>query len=362
MNLMIILPSMRGGGSEKVILTLLQNLDRNKYNITLVLVRKEGKYLSFIPSDIKIIDLNLNSAKKGILKIAATIRQNKPDIVFSTLGYMNLLLSIIKHISPNKIFFIARESSIVSVNNKEERFTGLFNFLYRHCYSTLDLIICQSKYMKDDLMDNFNISSEKLIVINNPVDMETIHNKASMEDQKVLFNANVINLLAVGRLNKVKGYDKLIESVSLLGRNYHLTIIGEGDEKKYLTKLVEKLKLGNRVTFLGFDNNPYKYMKQADVLVLSSQYEGFPNVILEANACGTPVVAFQCPGGVVEIIENGVNGFLVEDQNIKMLTTTIEKAVKFDFDEQIIKHLTYKRYALKQQIRKYETIFESLKL
>tara|TARA_B110000211_G_scaffold234517_1_gene304534 strand:- start:1586 stop:2707 length:1122 start_codon:yes stop_codon:yes gene_type:complete len=362
MKLMIVVPSMRGGGAERVILTLLQNIDRNKFDITLVLVKKEGRYLAFIPNDIKIIDLNLSSAKRSIFKIAHIIRKNKPDIVFSTLGYMNLLLSIVKLIVPKSILFIARESSIVSNNLiQQEKFTVLFNFLYRYFYSRLDIVICQSEYMKQDLINNFDLSEKKIRVINNPVNFQVIQDESNFDNRMSLLYKTGINVLSVGGLSKVKGFDKLIQASTLLESNYHLTIMGEGKEENNLINLVKKLGLEDRVTFIGFKNNPYKYMRQADVLVLSSKYEGFPNVLLEANVCGTPVVAFNCPGGVAEIIENGVNGFLVENQNIEKLASTIIDAVHFDFDSLIIKQLAYERYEAQQQVSKYENIFYEMK-
>jgi glycosyltransferase involved in cell wall biosynthesis len=105
--------------------------------------------------------------------------------------------------------------------------------------------------------------------------------------------------------------------------------------------MIKKLHIQNRVNFLGFKDNPYKYMAQADLLVLSSRYEGLPNVVLEANACGLPVVAYNCPGGTREIIKDGLNGFLVECGNIDELTFKIEESIKYSWNKEEIQQYAH---------------------
>ena len=113
------------------------------------------------------------------------------------------------------------------------------------------------------------------------------------------------------------GFDETRGSISI-----------NGEEKEKLLNLSKELNIEDRVHFLGFQKNPYKYMAQADLLILSSRYEGLPNVVLEANTCGLPVVAYNCPGGTREIIKDGLNGFLVECGNIDELAYKIEEAIK----------------------------------
>jgi len=352
-KILFIVPSMRGGGSERVISIILKHLSRDKFNIVLILLKKEGKYLSDLPNDIEIIDLNVKKTRYALVKIIKEIKFQKPDIVFSTLGYLNILISILRPFFSKNIKFIARESSIVSIQNKEEKYPKLFDFLFRYFYKNFDLIISQSKYMKNDLIQNYKIDENKIKIINNPVDIEKIE-KLSEEklDERV-------DILLVGRLDKNKNFKDIISIMPEL-QNRTLTILGEGVELKNLKRFAKSLNVENRIKFLGFQSNPYKYMKRANILVLTSKYEGFPNVILEANACGIPVVAYNCAGGTGEIIKEGINGFLVKCGDRELLKKTIEKNFIHNFKSDKIQNLIKNKYSIQKIIKLYEKSFEDL--
>lgn len=353
-KIMFIAPSMRGGGSERVISILVNHLSRKKFDIILVLLKKEGTYLKDLPNDIKIIDLDSPRLRQAVFKILKTIKQIQPDTIMSTLSHLNIYLAIIRPLFNKKIRFIARESSIVSVNNKNSKYTNLLDILYKIFYNNFDLMICQSNYMKKDLINNYKIKKEKMVVINNPVNIEHI-NKLSTKSDKLLFDKSKINLLTVGRLSREKGYDMLLQAISKLDSNYHLTIIGMGNEENALKSLVKKLSIEHQVDFIGIQENPYKYMRETDLFISSSRHEGFPNVVLEANACSTPVVAFDCPGGTREIIENGLNGFLVECEDIDKLVEKIIVANNYLWDKDKISDLVDSKYEVKYIIDKYES-------
>lgn len=353
---MLIVPSMRGGGSERVMSILAKYLDRGKYSIMLILLKKEGQYLDELPDDIELVDLDAKAARFAIFKMIGIIKRYKPDIVFSTSGQVNLLISMIKPFLSGKTKLIARESSIPSVNNKNSKYPLLLNILYKTFYNNFDLIICQSNYMKNDLINNYKIKKEKMVVINNPLDIDAAH-KLSTQSDEILFDKNKINLLAVGRLGREKGYDMLLQAITQLNSQYHLTVLGAGIEENALKKLAKTLGLEYKVSFIGFQKNPYKYMRQSDLFILSSRHEGFPNVVLEANTCGTPVVAFDCPGGTGEIIKDGLNGFLVACGNVDKLAQKIIESSTHPWNKENISNLVKSRYNVQYIIGKYETIF-----
>lgn len=354
-KIMFVIPTMKGGGSERVISIVLKHLDRKKFDIILVLMMKKGGYLKDLPNDIKIIDLNVNRARWSFFKISYLIQNIKPDMVLSTLGYLNLVLSILRPFFSNKIKFIARESNTVSESNKYVNFPRFFNWLYRTFYNNFDIIISQSNYMKQDLVENYGIIKEKIFVINNPVDFDKIH-RLMNENKISLYDSEKINLLAVGRLDLQKGFDLLLHALAKLDSKYFLTVLGDGVEKENLLKKVKELKIDKQINIIGFQENPYQYMNQADIVILSSRYEGFPNVVLEANYCGTPVVGFDCPGGTHEIIKNGINGFLVECGNIDKLTHAINQAIVYEWDSQEITRIIKDKYSVNQIINKYEKV------
>jgi glycosyltransferase involved in cell wall biosynthesis len=165
-----------------------------------------------------------------------------------------------------------------------------------------------------------------------------------------------MNLLAVGRLNKVKRFNLLIDLMSKLNDSFHLTIIGNGYEENSLRKQIQELNLDQNIDLIGFKSNPYKYMANADMLLISSEYEGFPNVVLEVNACGIPVFAFNCPGGISEIIEDGINGILIENDNIDLMAKALDTYDLRNFNPLMIKQKIKKRYSLEYIISKYERI------
>jgi len=165
---------MNGGGSERVILTLLTHLDREQYEPTLIMMKKEGRYLSLIPKDIEVVDLKATQARYAIFKIIKVIREKKPDIVFTTLAYLNLIIALIRPFFSRDITFIARESNTVSVRNKREKYPRLFDWLYKKIYRNFDLIVTQAKYMRDDLVQNYGIDASKMVIIYNPIDSKNI--------------------------------------------------------------------------------------------------------------------------------------------------------------------------------------------
>ncbi|MCK5831412.1 MAG: glycosyltransferase [Methylococcales bacterium] len=353
-KLVIIVPSLHGGGSERVVTHIVNNLNRKKFEIILILLKKEGQYLEDLPNDIQCLDLKVSQARYSIFKIIKSIREIKPDVVLSTLSYLNIILIILKPFLPKNLIFFARESSIVSVNNQYEKYPKIYDYLYSQFYKKYNYIICQSKYMRDDLVNNYNIDKEKTVVINNPVKEPEID--LPSEKSEVFFDENKINLLAVGSLNPVKGYDLLIQVIARLEKNYHLTILGEGKEENRLKALAKKLNVEKKISFLGFKKKPYRYMRQADLFVLSSRYEGFPNVVLEANICGLPAVTFNCPGGVGEIIEDGINGFLVENGNIDEMVETIRKSSSFKWKKDNIIQRMKDKYSINNIIKLYEDV------
>ncbi len=346
---------MNGGGAERVVLSILQHLDRDSYEPILVMMKKEGRYLSYIPKDIEVITLKAQQARFAIFKIIKIIKEQKPDVVFTSLAYLNLIIAIIRPLFSKEIRFIARESNTVSVRNKREKYPRLFDWLYKNVYKNFDTIVTQATYMRDDLANNYGIDTTKMVIIYNPVDSKNILEKAS-QDNPLRYHDSY-NLLAVGKLGYQKGFDMLISIMTKLDDSYHLTILGEGADKEKMKQQIEKCGLKSRITMAGFCDNPYAYMQEADLFVLSSRYEGLPNVVLESFICGTPVVAFNAPGGTGEIIDEGVNGFLVAPFDENAFAQKIEKARNFAFDHEAIMIATKEQFAIEKIIKEYEKLF-----
>ncbi|HMO18897.1 MAG TPA: glycosyltransferase [Oligoflexia bacterium] len=353
-NILFLIPSLSGGGAERVICTLATHLDRSKFNVAIAVVTlKNAVYKDDLPDDVEVIDIKASRVLFALPRIITLLWKRKPHIAFSTLGHLNLALSIVRPILPSKTKYIARESSIVSEVQKNIKYSTLWKLAYQFFYIRFDKIIAQSNYMRDDLITHFKIPADKITVIHNPLDIDKINILANepLEDNVALTSKNQINLIAAGRLSRVKGFDLLLKAISMVNDiNVRLLILGEGELNEDLKVLSYKLNISKKVFFLGFKKNPYPYLKNADALILSSHYEGFPNVVLEALACGTPVIATPAPGGTKEILHGLKECLIVEEISPKAISDGISR---FDFNVSLDTEIA-SAYSLETIMRRYE--------
>jgi glycosyltransferase involved in cell wall biosynthesis len=319
-RMLFLIPSLRGGGAERVIVTLLRHLDRSKFQLSLAVVdMREAVYEADVPEDVELISLGCSRVRYALPRITWLIWRRRPDVVFSTLGHLNLALSIIRPLLPDRVRYVARETVVVSEVLPSYR-PDLWRWVYRRFYRRFDKVICQSQDMRDDLVRNFELPPHKAVIIHNPVDVERIQRLAADRTQPGLKNSTVndggtplIHLVAAGRLVWQKGFDLLIEALALYNNSQlHITILGEGPLRNDLERLAQEKGVAQQVRFAGFQKNPYPFFAQADAFVLASRFEGFPNVVLEALACGTPVIAMPAPGGIKEILEH-LDGCMVAE-------------------------------------------------
>lgn len=355
-NLLIlfILPDMEMGGAERIVTILANHLPRNKFIPKIMLLRKQGAYLEFLQEDIEVIDLKTPRIRHSIKPILQEIRRQKPDIVFSGFGEVNAYLSLFIKLFP-RIKFIARETNVVSKHVSRKEIKAFYKF-----YNNYHKIICQSDDMQDDLIQSFNIKPDRLIKINNPVDFEFIDEKLKEAADVKLFDNDFKNVVAIGNLSQRKGFDNLLKVFShLKSEPVKLHILGDGRDADVLHRLKKDLNL-EHVEFLGRKKNPYIYLKQADLFVLSSRYEGFPNVLLEAGACGTYAISNHCPGGILEIIEQGINGEIGNIEDHEEFSKKITKALKTQHNRTEIRESIQNRFSKDIILKQYEDVLTKI--
>ncbi len=353
-SIIFILPDLNSGGAERIVTTIANHLPREKFEPKILLLRKEGAYLEILKDDVEIIDIKTPRIRNSIQKILKEIRKRKPDIVFSGYGEVNAFLSLFIKLFP-KIKFIARETNVVSkhVTRKE------IQFFYRF-YNNFHKIICQSDDMMNDLVANFSINKEKLLKINNPVDFEFIEKKLLDAEKPENFHENFKNVVAIGNLSARKGFDNLLKVFSYLkNEKILLHILGDGRDKELLHQMKSELEL-EKVIFHGLQKNPYQYLKFSDLFVLSSRYEGFPNVLLEAGACGTYALANSCPGGIDEIIQPNLNGEICNIENHEVFAQKILEVLTNSHHSDEIKKSIKSRFSKEIILQKYEDLFLSI--
>jgi N-acetylgalactosamine-N,N'-diacetylbacillosaminyl-diphospho-undecaprenol 4-alpha-N-acetylgalactosaminyltransferase len=257
-------------------------------------------------------------------------------------NYINILSKI----------FAAKHKTIINIRSTTSRYLneGLLGkvnlFLIRNLFNKADLVVSNSEGVDEDLKSIMNIATNTT-VIHNPVDIEYINSKKNIcKDIKFDFKKDIKYIISVGRVIPLKRNQDLIEAFyELQKKDYNIEVIflGDGVLKNSLLKYCQDLKIEKKVHFLGNVSNPFYYLNQSNLFVLNSQTEGFPNVLVEAMACGLPVIASDCKSGPREILEDGKYGHLYQVGNIKELTEKMKIVLYEDADLANIEKQNLKR-------------------
>lgn len=342
------------GGAEKITHTIVNSIDYDKFDVTLVLLENVGDLRHSLNKEVKMEVLYVYRIRYYLFKFIPYIIKHKPDIVFTGWGELSAYLSFLIPFFP-KIKFVARETNIVTqhVTRKEIRFFYKF-------YNNFSKIIVQSKDMQQDLIENIYVKPDKLELINNPINIAQINEKIVQSAYPEEFDRNAKNVVAIGNVSYRKGFDNLLKVFShLKDENINLYILGDGADMKTFQQMKSEMQL-EKVHFLGRKTNPIDYLCNSDLFVLSSRYEGFPNVLLEAGACGIYSIANDCKGGINEIIQDGINGKISPIENHKHFAALIKEALNQNHDRELIKQIISERYDLGIIIPKYIKIFKDL--
>ena len=311
----LFVPSLHGGGAERVILNIACELANRSIPVHLVLVKAEGHYLDLVPKGVRLIDLNSHRTATSLLKLLRYLRGERPAALLSTLAHANVVALLAKLLIGGRLRVVARMENTFSEmfdsgGFKQRQTLRLLKLLL----PTADAIVAVSQGVADDLRGLFPTASQKVTMIYNPAVWPELADQAVAPVEHPWFNGEGVPIvLSAGRLTTVKDHATLMRAFSevLRSRPARLVILGVGSERENLLKLAERLELSQQVDLPGFKINPFSFMSKSEVFVLSSRYEGFPNVLLQAMACGTPIVSTDCRSGPREILEDGKWGRLV---------------------------------------------------
>jgi len=361
------IPALDRGGPDRVLFELLTSIDRERFVPSLMVIEGEGDYLSRLPKDIPVEVLGGPVSKTRrdrypVLRALRFIRKTQPDLVFGTLR-MTFTLGVAAPAFPAHTRLILRQANDFTTNFaelvKQSRVKHRFaRWLSKQNLKAADAVVCQSHAMKADLNELLGARA-KLHVIGNPVDVDAIARAGT----GTLPGSPA--LVSVGRLMPQKGFDILLPAIAQIRTRYpglHLTIIGDGPDREQLEAQTRELGLTDVVTFTGFSKNPIPSVRAADLFVLASRYEGFPNAALEALACGTPIVLTDCPGANSEIVIAGMNGRLAPAIESAAFATALETALaeRADYDRDAITANCAERFAAHRIVAQYEQLFASV--
>ena len=316
-----------GGGAEKMTANIASFLNREKNNIKFYAFRRYFKKgLCPVPEGIPIIQFRM--IYKWILtvpRLVFLLYKERPDFVFASLQYINWRLIIASKVVGG-IKIIVRNENTLALSSMLDK------FFMKKVYRYADVIIAQQEEMKEEIVNELQVNPNKVHVLYNPINEDLI-NSMSKEKSPYLYPEKQIKFVNVSRVSYLKGQDILLKAFAQVHKkidNSHLYIIGKYEENgfyKELLNLINSEKLNGFVHFVGFDDNPYKWVKNANCFILTSRVEGLPNALIEAMYLRVPVVAATCIPIIERMIDDGINGFCVPVDDVKKTAEAMEHAL-----------------------------------
>ena len=333
-RLALFMPSLAGGGAERVMLTLAKGFLDRGYGVDLVVVTAEGPLLKDVPTGVHLIELRSKRVLSSVFRLAQYLRRERPAALLATITNANAVAVVARWLSGQETRVVIRQAYHLTRGLELESFSVieamLERLLVRWCYPRADLIVAVSKGVAADLQTRSYLRGTAIQVAPNPVVTSELRRLAEMDVDHPWFQTGAPPvILGVGRLTVAKRFDVLIRAFAQLRprTNARLVILGEGEQRQSLENLVQQLGVADAVSLPGFVSNPFPAMAKSKVFVLSSAFEGLPGVLIQALACGTAVVATDCDSGPHEILEGGRFGRLVPVGDVESLAEAIHAAL-----------------------------------
>jgi glycosyltransferase involved in cell wall biosynthesis len=325
----VFLPNLNPGGAEKLHLILAREWEKSGIKTDFLLRNKCGSLCDQIPESSSIIDLKANRVRNSFWPLVKYLSDTPPDAIIAAMWPLTIIAPLAAKVANYRGKVILSEHSPLSIaySNKGSFHRYVMKLSQRICYPISDVVVAVSSGVASDLSLMSGIDVNEFAVIHNPAAKGNVD--PAVSPPLLLQSVSGPLILSVGTLKNVKRHDLLIKAFAKLPVeiNATLAIIGEGDKRDSLINLADKLKLSNRVFLPGFISDPGPWYAHADLFVLSSDYEGFGNVIVEALEYGLPVVSTDCPFGPSEILDGGKYGALVRCNDSDALCAEIFKAL-----------------------------------
>ncbi|MGI0480993.1 glycosyltransferase [Geminocystis sp. CENA526] len=341
LKIALLVPSLNGGGAERVIVNLANYFNRQKESTVWIITTQKGVYFDILDYDImryflpdlnlRIFNLNILKSVSQLISLCLFLIINKPDILMSTTHSSNILGPIAKILTGVKTKVVVRTANTFDDFRVEK--LSLRQRLYlrvlKLSYYLADFHIANSPDTKKDVNFFCCVPKENIKVIPNPVYDPKIENLSLEKIGHKWIDNGCKYIVSAGRLHPQKDFDTLLMAFYELQAKHDvkLIILGTGDQEKRLKELVKKLGIAEKIDFVGFQTNPYPYFKNAQVFVLTSRWEGFGNVLVESLAVGTPIVSSDCSGGPRFILKDGMYGTLVNIGNSQGFADAIEQVL-----------------------------------
>jgi glycosyltransferase involved in cell wall biosynthesis len=365
-----VLPSLNGGGAERAAVQIINGLDPAKWDRSMFLFAREGPYLGEVDANVTVTAADTPSRFGRWSALRAFIAGERPDIVMAFLSYFSVLTAVRAAMAGSKVVFNLQTPMSAFLTDADYRWRRgghktAFSAVTRIGYGAADVIVATSQGVADDLTVNFAIDPANIQVIPNPVDLDRVRLAITEQiDDRVLPSGPGPLIVAAGRLAEAKNYPLMIEAFALLRKEMavRLCILGQGELEEPIRKLIADRGLTDAISLAGFQSNPWKYIAQGDVFLLTSRYEGFGNVLIEAMACGVPVVA-TASAGTRDIIHHGEEGMLVESHTPQAIVAALLTVLRSSDRRAAMAaaaRQSANRFAVRQVIARYDAALEQL--
>jgi glycosyltransferase involved in cell wall biosynthesis len=348
LRVLLLLPSLHGGGAERVAMHIMKHADRARFDVRMGLLRKTGPYVAELDDsrvDVAVgerfLDFDQGNAQvyqfaslaMGTLlapgNVVAMLRRFRPHVVLSFRKGMSLItLAAVTIYGRSRVRWIAREGNNTLAVIDDEVSSALARSSVRRltalCYRAADRLLTICHEMADDLQSQLQLDPAKLRTIHNAVDIAEVERRAA---EPAALDIQGPYLIGVGRLERQKGFDVLLRAFAAgrLRETHRVVLIGEGSQESALRALASELGIAERVVLAGWQDNPWALMRRAELFVLPSRWEGFGNVVIEAMASGVAVVVSDCSYGPKEIVRDGRDGLVVKTDDVPATRNAIER-------------------------------------
>jgi glycosyltransferase involved in cell wall biosynthesis len=338
-RLAFLLPDMRGGGAERVALKLIEDFVALGHRVDLVLMAAEGDLIPLLPPGVRVIDLGAARIRDVLLPLRRYLRREKPDAIQISMWPLTVIGILAHRLARSRARLVVSDHIMLSRQYALGRLgSKLLGLSIRLFYPMADARVVVSKQAGDDLARLSGIARDSIELIYNPVAVPPAGSGTTAEIEK-LWSTRDARILTVGSLKEQKNHQLLIRSFAQLLRSKpaKLMILGEGDQRGPLAALAEAEGVADKMLMPGFTADPWPFYSSADLFVLSSDYEGFGLVLVEAMRSGVPVVSTDCEAGPREILADGAYGRLVPCGDVEALAEAMRQALDNPSDAQALK-------------------------
>lgn len=327
-HLALFLPSLKAAGVQRMMVNLANHWAETGLRVDMVLTRAEGAFLKQLHPHVRVVDLDAPRALSALRPLMRYLRRERPEALLSAQPHNNLVALWARALTRVSTRIVVSEHNILLPENLRER---LFPMLLRLFYPHAHAVVAVSRATANDLTQTTGFPRTRIKVIYNPVvTVEMVRMAEAPSPHPWLAEKDIPVILAVGRLELQKDYPTLLKSFAILRgeRPVRLIVLGEGSLRSELERMAQDLKIAADVDFFGVTENPYAFMRRSAVFALTSRWEGFGIVLVEALACGTQVVATRCPGGPAEILADGRFGWLPPVGDASAVAAALREALE----------------------------------